>query len=699
MPTVRPSADIDSIEDSDSDELSSSLTSIVTLDDILHYLEKRWLRGDFGLYQRMVSVMLMPFGFFNVFVYFGQMFMTLVPEEHWCRLPEVDGMSREEVRRRGIPPSEDVPYEGHELPFSRCWMYDVPLATLLSVQSPDPKWPMQRCHSWEFKFTSSDVPYTTIASELEWVCDKQYLVNLAQSIFFVGSIFGGILFGWMADKYGRIPVLVVANMFGFFAGMATVFARRFWHFGVCRFLVGFASDNNFTMMYILVLEYVGPKWRTWVANLSIAICFPLACCTLPWLALRLSNWKSIAIVTSAPLAFAVVTPIVVPESVRWLACQGRISEAIKIMRRIQSVNKTSVPDSLYADFKEDSENVVRFIRNEESRVLDLLRTPRLRRITILLIAIWGIIAMVFDGHIRNLGTMGLDIFFTFTISSATTFPADIFVAFALDYYGRRWLSFASMFLSGLACFFASMTSGVYFAAFGLVGRFLINISYTIGLQYAAELLPTVVRAKGVAVIHIFGYATAILSPFIAYTRIFACQVPVVVLGILSTIGGILCLFLPETLDQELSQTLQIMSDDRGIWLTADRRVSIMTWVTRERLAIGYTLNGLEIIGQETRAMEGEEFGKDQRFFDMPCLAPKQLEPKPNKHHLHAQRPAIRGEILRSSIISGAVGSKYRLSVWSRQVNSEGVSLSSRSNRVTFNDSSRPASPGSSKTNV
>ncbi|XP_046593907.1 solute carrier family 22 member 13-like [Neodiprion lecontei] len=653
MPTVRPSADIDSIEDSDSDELSSSLTSIVTLDDILHYLEKRWLRGDFGLYQRMVSVMLMPFGFFNVFVYFGQMFMTLVPEEHWCKLPEVDGMSREEVRRRGIPPSEDVPYEGHELPFSRCWMYDVPLATLLSVQSPDPKWPMQRCHSWEFKFTSSDVPYTTIASELEWVCDKQYLVNLAQSIFFVGSIFGGILFGWMADKYGRIPVLVVANMFGFFAGMATVFARRFWHFGVCRFLVGFASDNNFTMMYILVLEYVGPKWRTWVANLSIAICFPLACCTLPWLALRLSNWKSIAIVTSAPLAFAVVTPIVVPESVRWLACQGRISDAIKIMRRIQSVNKTSVPDSLYADFKEDSENVVRFIRNEESRVLDLLRTPRLRRITILLIAIWGIIAMVFDGHIRNLGTMGLDIFFTFTISSATTFPADIFVAFTLDYYGRRWLSFASMFLSGLACFFASMTSGVYFAAFGLVGRFLINISYTIGLQYAAELLPTVVRAKGVAVIHIFGYATAILSPFIAYTRIFACQVPVVVLGILSTIGGILCLFLPETLDQELSQTLQ----------------------------------------------EGEEFGKDQRFFDMPCLAPKQLEPKPNKHHLHAQRPAIRGEILRSSIISGAVGSKYRLSVWSRQVNSEGMSLSSRSNRVTFNDSSRPASPGSSKTNV
>lgn len=120
----------------------------------------------------------------------------------------------------------------------------------------------------------------------------------------------------MADKYGRIPVLVVTNMFGLIAGIATAFATAFWHFGLCRFLVGFASDNNFTIMYILVLEYVGPKWRTWVANISIAICFPLASCSLPWIALRLGNWKTFAIATSAPLAFAIVTPFIVPESVR-----------------------------------------------------------------------------------------------------------------------------------------------------------------------------------------------------------------------------------------------------------------------------------------------------------------------------------------------------------------------------------------------
>lgn len=116
----------------------------------------------------------MPFGFFNVFVYFGQMFMTLVPKEHWCKLPEVAGLSKEEMRNRGIPSIKEVPYEGHKFPFSRCWMYDVSVSTILEAQSPDLTWPKKPCHSWEFKFTTDDVPYPTVASDFEWVIDYSH---------------------------------------------------------------------------------------------------------------------------------------------------------------------------------------------------------------------------------------------------------------------------------------------------------------------------------------------------------------------------------------------------------------------------------------------------------------------------------------------------------------------------------------------
>lgn len=67
------------------------------------------------------------------------------------------------------------------------------------------------------------------------------------------------------------------------------------------------------------------------------------------------------------------------------------------------------------------------------------------------------------------------------------------------------------------------------AVFAIIGRFAVNISYNIGLQYAAELLPTVVRAQGVALIHIMGYVASILAPFVVYL--------VIISGIIFTFGN------------------------------------------------------------------------------------------------------------------------------------------------------------------
>lgn len=59
------------------------------------------------------------------------------------------------------------------------------------------------------------------------------------------------------------------------------------------------------------------------------------------------------------------------------------------------------------------------------------------------------ISLVFDGHVRNVGTLGLDVFLTFTIASATELPADTFLTVVLDRWGRRWLACGSMVFSGV----------------------------------------------------------------------------------------------------------------------------------------------------------------------------------------------------------------------------------------------------------
>lgn len=109
---------------------------------------------------------------------------------------------------------------------------------------------------------------------------------------------------------------------------------------------------------------------------------------------------------------------------------------------MQSVSVCLLQDSCLRAQKEEE--------NDRSySVLDLFRTPRLRNITLLLIVIWMAISVVFDGHVRNVGTLGLDVFLTFTIATVTEFPADTFLTLTLDIWGRRWLACGSMVLSGI----------------------------------------------------------------------------------------------------------------------------------------------------------------------------------------------------------------------------------------------------------
>jgi hypothetical protein len=45
--------------------------------------------GEFGTYQKILFCLMIPFAFYVAWVYFSQIFITLVPEEHWCKVPEL----------------------------------------------------------------------------------------------------------------------------------------------------------------------------------------------------------------------------------------------------------------------------------------------------------------------------------------------------------------------------------------------------------------------------------------------------------------------------------------------------------------------------------------------------------------------------------------------------------------------------------
>lgn len=70
------------------------------------------------------------------------------------------------------------------------------------------------------------------------VCESKYLSKLAATIYFCGVMVGGLLFGYLADKYGRKPVMLVTLYTPILIGLGTAFSNNYYLYVALRFFMG-----------------------------------------------------------------------------------------------------------------------------------------------------------------------------------------------------------------------------------------------------------------------------------------------------------------------------------------------------------------------------------------------------------------------------------------------------------------------------
>ncbi|GAB6029801.1 hypothetical protein CHUAL_005514 [Chamberlinius hualienensis] len=517
--------------------------------------------GDFGRYQIfLLALFCCPVCIFISYVIFGQMFISLEPE-HWCRVPQLEdpSLNLTEIGRKliSIPQLE----ESSTLSFDSCRMYDLNYSELVATgdylnAKPNTNWSITKCkYGWSYNFTEI---YPTVVSEWDWVCDDNWKPYMAQSIFFIGCSVGCLLFGIIADTFGRVPAFFMANGVACAAGIATAFSQGYFTFAIFRFLAGTSFNTCFLMFYIILLEYTGPSKRTLVSNVSFGIFHCLSAVMIPWVAYLVWNWRMFAIATSAPIGIILPLCFVIPESASWLLARGKVDKAIKIIEEVARFNKKQLSPTLLDDITKKLKETEPLNVQKKYTLLDVFKRPLLRKRALVMFLVWFLISLCADGHARNTHNLGYSVYYTFSASSATQLPAGIVVLLFLDRIGRRWSAFLSLVVGGAICLsIAAVPIELKWlsASLAMIGRLLINVSFNIGLQYAPELLPTVVRGQAVLATHLVGFIANILSPFIVYLAKYYIQLPLLVFGCLSVIGGFLCLFLPETLHENLPNSL------------------------------------------------------------------------------------------------------------------------------------------------
>jgi MFS family permease len=153
------------------------------------------------------------------------------------------------------------------------------------------------------------------------------------SIFLVGWAIGGVLFGVLADRFGRTTVLVITILtYAVFTGLAALSAT-WWHLAIYRFLTALGIGGEWAAGASLVAEVWPEEKRSKAAGLlqsAWAAGFILA--ALLELGFRNWGWRPLFLAGIAPASIAVLVRWGVKEPDRWinarLARQGEPCESL-----------------------------------------------------------------------------------------------------------------------------------------------------------------------------------------------------------------------------------------------------------------------------------------------------------------------------------------------------------------------------------
>ncbi len=140
------------------------------------------------------------------------------------------------------------------------------------------------------------------------------------ALFLVGAACGGLAFGWLGDRLGRVRTMMLSILtYSLFTGMC-YFAHAPWLLGLFRFIAALGMGGEWSLGVALVMEYWPEKLRPLMAGIIGAaanVGFLLIAVVGGLIPVTPDSWRWMFLVGATPALLTIFIRMFVPESERW----------------------------------------------------------------------------------------------------------------------------------------------------------------------------------------------------------------------------------------------------------------------------------------------------------------------------------------------------------------------------------------------
>ncbi|XP_068592786.1 organic cation/carnitine transporter 2-like [Cebidichthys violaceus] len=523
------------------------------------YEESLSFLGTWGPFQKRLFFLLCLTIFPSGFNLLSVIFLLATPPHH-CFIPHHSNLSQDWIQA-SIP----VQQVAGRPERSGCSRYELDLVQNLSALGARPSQDLvhnlssltqEGCKDgWTY---STEYYQSTVVSEFDLVCGEQWKQPLTSLAYFVGGLSGCFVSGLISDRFGRKPVLFGAIAVLSIFSSALAFATSWPVFIVLFFILGLGQITSYIVVFVLGSEILMGSTRVLFCSLCMPWAYVLGVLMLPVTAYLVRSWRHLSLVMAVPGLACIPLWWLIPESSRWLVSRGRIQEAELLLRSAALENRVEAPHVIFL-----SANVEKATseKAESLSFLDLLRTSNIRHMSLILWIMWFSISVCYFGLSFNVSGLYGNPFLNYFLLTAVELPA----------YTASWLTARSLprrlsyifftLLGGLALLLIQITLSqpVLTLILVLVGKFGILGAMGMLYIYTGELSPTVIRNTAMSTCAMFSRVGSSVSPYLLQLAVFNQFLPWIIVGCLSLLSVVICVFLPETFRRPLPDTIQQMA--------------------------------------------------------------------------------------------------------------------------------------------